>query len=611
MWALFFNKHRTCSGACCNLYKICTLRIQFFARCFSHFCYIQSKDDEKYGEKTVDIAEVYHTKMMRTVVCLKLVKILSEPRCMTSNKYEVFMTRPYNGRSEFGISCNKTTSRHESTIRHIGGFNLSTIQINNLSFSYEGTYDELFNNISFNLDSTWKLGLISRNGRGKTTLLNLMMGKYDYQGGIHSKLKFDYFPFDIKDENKTAIEVVNDIKHDYEYWRLVKEITQLNLNEDLLYQDFTSLSMGERTKIMLALLFIEDNNFLLIDEPTNHLDAAGRQIVSRYLNSKQGFILVSHDQSFLDNCIDHVLSINKSDIAISKGNFSTWQQNKTRQDNYEIAQNDKLKKEIKRLEIAAMRTAGWSDKLNDSRIGTHPGDRGHVGHMAAKMMKRSLAIRARRVRAVEEKEKLLKNIDKADDLKIGCQKYHSRFLIRAKDLSISYDGKTIFANLSFDVENGDRVALMGSNGCGKTSLIKLILGESINYTGQMNVGSNLKISTVSQDTSHLHGNLKDYARYEGIDESLFKTILRKFGYSRSMFDKNIMNYSEGQKKQVLLAKSLSQHANIYIWDEPLNYIDILSRKQIEGLIREYCPTMLFVEHDIYFVGSTATKIIEM
>ncbi len=488
---------------------------------------------------------------------------------------------------------------------------MSLIQINNLSFSYEGTYEDVFTNVSFNIDSSWKLGLISRNGRGKTTLLSLMMNRYIYKGRINSKLEFDYFPFLVGKIDQSTIEVISDIKPEYEYWRLVKEINQLGIKEELLYQDYSSLSMGERTKIMLALLFAEGSRFLLIDEPTNHLDAAGRYIVSRYLNSKSGFILVSHDQNFLDNCIDHVLSINKNDITVTRGNFTTWQENKIRQDNYEIARNEKLKKEIKRLEDAAMQTADWSDKVNASRIGTHPGDRGHVGHMAAKMMKRSLAIRTRRIRAVEEKEKLLKNIERADDLKIGCTKYHSRFLIRISDLSIRYDEKQIFENLSLDIENGDRVALMGSNGCGKTSLIKLILGEDISYTGNLSVGSNLVISTVSQDTSYLRGNLRSFAKAEGIDESLFKTILRKFGYTRSMFDKDISTYSEGQKKQVLLAKSLSQQAHIYIWDEPLNYIDILSRKQIEGLINEYCPTMLFVEHDIVFVGSVATKVVEM
>ncbi|MEX1378282.1 MAG: ribosomal protection-like ABC-F family protein [Eubacteriales bacterium] len=485
------------------------------------------------------------------------------------------------------------------------------ISINNLSFSYEGTYENVFTNVSFNIDSSWKLGLVSRNGRGKTTLLKLMMGRHEYTGTIYSRLKFDYFPFHIHDTERTTIDVVESIKPNYEYWRLAKEINLLQLTEDLLYQPFSSLSMGERTKVMLALLFIEDNNFLLIDEPTNHLDVLGRQVVSQYLKGKQGFILVSHDQSFLDNCIDHVLSINKNDITITKGSYSVWQQNKERQDNFELAQNQKLQKEIKRLELSARQSANWSDKVEATRIGDHPADRGHVGAQSAKMMKRSLVAQARKERAIEEKSQLLKNIERADDLKIACTRYHSQYLVRINDLSISYGEKKVFENLSLDILNGDRVALLGKNGCGKTSLIKLILGEDISHSGHISVGSGLKISTVSQDTSHLYGDLTEYAASQGIDQSLFKTILRKFGYPRSMFEKPMQSYSEGQKKQVLLAKSLSQQAHIYVWDEPLNYIDILSRRQIEGLILEHAPTMLFVEHDRVFVEKIATKVIDM
>ncbi|MBN2880409.1 MAG: ABC-F type ribosomal protection protein [Clostridia bacterium] len=488
---------------------------------------------------------------------------------------------------------------------------MSLIQVNNLSFSYEGTYEDVFREVSFNIDSDWKLGLISRNGRGKTTLLKLMSGRYDYQGSILSNLKVDYFPFDIKDVSMNTIDAVESIKGEIELWRLIKEMHQLELNEEMLYRPFKSLSMGERTKIMLAMLFIEDNNFLLIDEPTNHLDIEGRYVVSRYLNSKKGFILVSHDQNVLDNCIDHVLSINRSDITVTKGDFTTWEENKLRQDNYEIAQNDKLKKEIRRLETSAAQMSGWSDKIESTKIGTHSADRGYIGMLSAKMMRHSIAVQSRRQRAIEEKEKLLKNIEKADDLKIHSLDYHSRYLVRINNLSISYDGKNVFDNLSMDILQGERVALVGRNGCGKTSLIKLILGADISYTGEISVGSNLIISTVSQDTSYLKGDLKRFAIENKIDESLFKAILRKFGYSRSMFDKDISSYSEGQKKQVLLAKSLSQQAHIYIWDEPLNYIDILSRKQIENLIMEFCPTMLFVEHDTFFVNMVASKVVEI
>ena len=153
--------------------------------------------------------------------------------------------------------------------------------------------------------------------------------------------------------------------------------------------------------------------------------------------------------------------------------------------------------------------------------------------------------------------------------------------------------------------------LCEKNGCGKSSLIKLILGENINFSGDLNIVSNLKISYVSQDTSNLSGNLTDFSKKFNIDESLFKAILRKLDFSREQFDKNIEDFSGGQKKKVLIARSLCEQAHIYIWDEPLNFIDVLSRIQIEDLILKYEPTMIFVEHDQTFSKKIATKIINL
>jgi lincosamide and streptogramin A transport system ATP-binding/permease protein len=165
--------------------------------------------------------------------------------------------------------------------------------------------------------------------------------------------------------------------------------------------------------------------------------------------------------------------------------------------------------------------------------------------------------------------------------------------------------------ISFTIEQGERIALLGKNGSGKSSIIKLICGENINYTGTFRKGSQLKISYVSQDTSHLQGNLTDYARNNGIDESLFKAILRKLDFSRVQFEKDISAFSGGQKKKVLIAKSLCEKVHLHIWDEPLNFIDIISRMQIEELLLEYSSTMLFVEHNSEFCKNIATKFIEL
>lgn len=490
------------------------------------------------------------------------------------------------------------------------------IQISHLTFGYDGSYDTIFDDVSLQLDTNWKLGFTGRNGRGKTTFLKLLMGQYEYRGNISSPVQFDYFPFDVLQKQRNTIEIIEEIAPECEYWQIKKELSLLEVEEEVLWRPYCYLSNGEQTKVLLAILFLRENHFLLIDEPTNHLDMLGRKIVSNYLKNKKGFLLVSHDRQFLDDTIDHILSINKQNIELQKGNFSTWQQNKERQDAFEIAENEKRKKEIQFLSAAAKRTANWSDKVEKTKktgrdsSGIKP-DKGYIGHKAAKMMKRSQSIANRKEEAIEQKSKLLKNIEKEENLKIFPLYYHKQTLLECKNVSLYYGQKRVFQPVTFSIQRGDRIALQGGNGTGKTSILKWILGEQIDFEGEMQKGSGLKISYVSQDTGELRGTLQQYAEKEEIDYSLFLAILRKLGLSREQFDKKIEEFSGGQKKKVLLSKSLCQSANLYVWDEPLNFVDVLSRIQIENLLLEYQPTMLFVEHDAIFTQKIATKFVEL
>lgn len=488
---------------------------------------------------------------------------------------------------------------------------MSLINITNLTFCYDGSYDNIFKNVSFQVDTDWKLGFIGRNGRGKTTFLNLLLDKYEYTGNIHSSVAFEYFPYIVEDKSQFTIDVIEKIEGSIQLWEVQRELSKMDVTDDVLYRPFETLSNGEQTKILLSALFLKENSFLLIDEPTNHLDFEARELVAAYLNSKKGFILVSHDRMFLDLCVDHILSINKTNIEIQSGNFSTWYYNKQLQDNFEIKKNQKLKKDIKRLEVAAKQKAKWSDKVETQKIGAHVYDRGHVGHLAAKMMKRSKAIERRQSRVIDEKSKLLKNIEKAEALKIASVQHHAQKLVGLDSVSLFYGEKTVCEDVSFTIEQGDRIALWGKNGSGKSSIIKLICDGNIAFRGDFYKVRNLKISYVPQDASLLKGNLSHYAIENGIDESLFKSILRKLDFERVQFEKDMSDFSAGQKKKVLIARSLCEKANLFAWDEPLNYIDVLSRIQIEQLLTQCQPTILFVEHDMAFCENIATKIIQL
>ena len=268
---------------------------------------------------------------------------------------------------------------------------MAMIDVVDLSFSYEGSFEEVFKNVSFRIDTDWKLGFVGRNGRGKTTFLNLLLGKYKYQGRISSSTEFAYFPYEVKEKDRMTLELLEEMNPQFEEWQLFRELNLLSVDAEVLYRPFYTLSYGEQEKVLLAALFLGETRFLLIDEPTNHLDVEARRQIAQYLNKKKGFILVSHDRNFLDSCVDHILSINKMNIEVQKGNFSSWYANKEAKDQLEAAQNQKLESEVKRLKQAAKQSSGWSDQVEKSKKGQRVAGgrpaRGEIGGQGAEGMK--------------------------------------------------------------------------------------------------------------------------------------------------------------------------------------------------------------------------------
>ena len=486
---------------------------------------------------------------------------------------------------------------------------MSMIQADGLTFSYPGSPDPVFENASFQIDTGWRLGLTGRNGRGKTTLLRLLMGEYPHEGSLISSESFDYFPSPVPEPERLTAEVLEDLCPEAESWRFPKELGLLGVEEEALWRPFSTLSNGERTKALLAVLFLREGRLPLIDEPTNHLDAHGRELVSAYLRRQRGFILVSHDRAFLDGCVDHILALNRADIQVQAGNYSSWKENFDRAQQFEEAKDERLRKDVRRLQKAARRTSVWSDRVEASKTGAY--DKGFVGHKSAKMMKRAKSLEARQEKALEEKQGLLQNREAMEALKLSPLTHHARRLVSCSELDLWYGDRKVCGPLRFAVEQGERAALEGRNGSGKSSLLKLLMGQEIRHGGELSLAPGLQVSYVPQDASFLRGSLGDFILERGIGESLFKAILRKLGFSREQFGRNLEDFSGGQKKKALIAASLCEQAHLYVWDEPLNFVDIDSRLQIEELLRNFAPTMIFVEHDRAFQEAVATKVISL
>lgn len=496
---------------------------------------------------------------------------------------------------------------------------MSIIKISNLSFSYDNSDKVIFSNLNLNLDSSWKLGLVGRNGRGKTTFLNLLRGKLKGSGEISTNLTFSYFPIQIANpDNLVLYELQNQVN--FEVWQLERELNLMQLNPDLLWQPFNTLSGGEQTMVLLALSFVSQNSFALIDEPTNHLDVANRRQVANYLKKhKEGYIIVSHDRDFLNEVSNHVLAIENNEIHLYQGNYASYEATKDKRDKYNQEKNLKLKSEIASLKKSARQIKSFSEKSEKNKnAAAHKNEihadinKGFYSHKAAKIMKRSITMQQRVNKKITEKEGLLTNIEKAPDLLMNFSPNYHQTLLELQHLSLKIDNKPLFQDLNLIIKNHGIVALEGKNGSGKSTLLKFILNKSkAEASGKMILANGLKISYLPQTFSTYTGTLKEFSEKKHITYSDLLNNLKKMGFLRADFTLKIEDMSMGQQKRVALAKSLVEDADFYLWDEPANYLDVFNQDQLIKLLKQTKPAMILVEHDKYFIEQVADKKIKL
>lgn len=507
---------------------------------------------------------------------------------------------------------------------------MSKIVFENVSFSYSGSHDEIIKELNLEIDLSWKLGLVGRNGEGKTTLLKLLSGQFgkEYSGKIICESQVEYFPYFTQDSDKTMMEVIKNIiapfieweeqmkifqenleeENQERYFQLLdlymehggytieetikKELFKIGMSEKCLRKTFLYLSEGEKTKALIVALLLKKDTFLLIDEPTNHLDIGGRISVGKYLGEKNGFLLVSHDAEFLNLCTDHILFISKNQITLQKGNFDVWKQNWEREKLNQEKRKDSLDIQKDKMDQQVNTLREWEKKA---------GEKSEV-----RIARKAKQVERGRELVLAERSKIGTQIFQMDSLKMNCRKQKNELLLSAHNLKYEVGQEVILEESQFSIKAGERIFISGINGCGKTTLIKILLGE-INAQGTLYKRPGLKISYIPQITKDLFGTIYDFSEKYNFNPTIFVSILRQLGVGMQILKESMENFSEGERKKVYLAKSIIEESDLYIWDEPLNYLDIISRVQIEEMVKQYNPTMIFIEHDLSFSLKVATQ----
>ena len=519
---------------------------------------------------------------------------------------------------------------------------MATIVCRKVSFAYDGAARNIFEDLDLLVDTGWRTALTGRNGRGKTTLLRLIHGDLQPdKGGIERSIDTRRFPVAVTDPAVSAFEAAKDAAGPFRRWEgemsrlldagldestldrygalqsrfqevggysidadLESELDALGIGPDLRARRFDSLSGGEQTRCLLAGLFARQAGFPLIDEPTNHLDRSARERLAGYLRGKPGFLLVSHDRAFLDACIDHLIALNRDTVETHRCSFSTWRSQFRDRLARQDRENTGIRKEIGRLESTARQRRRWADKRNSEK-GARDDRR------AARVVKRAIAAETRAGREIEARRQTLVDSERSYRLKLRTRLAPpSRRLAIAENL-VLVRGQPLFAPVSFQVRPGDRIAVVGPNGSGKTSLLELIAGEPHRHWGTFSCPTRLGIARVRQQPRWTAGLLAHHLADKCVDQTRFRQVMAALGVRGDTLDRPIESMSPGQQKQVELAGSFVASSDLLLWDEPLNYLDIDAREAIEDVVLRDAPTLVFVEHDAAFVDRVATQVVEL
>lgn len=474
------------------------------------------------------------------------------------------------------------------------------LDVNNVSKSIKDK--EILKDISFKLYRKDKIGLVGRNGVGKTTLLKIITSELEADfGNIKFYGSFGYLPQNLFVNNHMYVyELMNETNKYGDFLRLLNKFGLKGIEK----QKIESLSGGEKTKLYLIKLLLKKPDILILDEPTNHMDNQTKEWLEDFINNFDGAVLmVTHDRYFLDRTVTKIFELENKTIKEYKGGYTFYARQKQVELDKARREYDEYIKEKRKLEEAARKHMERANKYNNMSKNDFQ------RHKAAKIAKRAKAIISR-LENMEEKKKpiVYKNIN----IKLeGSSDKISNILVRAEGLSKSYD-KVLFENVSFNIYRNSRIGLVGKNGVGKSTLLKGIMGR-VQLEGNIYIAPSAKIGYFSQELEGLNLDLTILEELKSInnDENYVRTLLGSMLFRRDDVYKKISNLSYGEKVRVAFLKLILEENNLLILDELTNFLDIPTKEIIEDALLDYEGAILFVSHDKYFINKIAEEIWEL
>lgn len=509
---------------------------------------------------------------------------------------------------------------------------------NNISKSFG--IDEIIKNASFNIEEREKAAIVGINGAGKTTLLRIIMGEYQADSGEviiakdrtigylaqHQKLSGDNTIYDellsvkkdiIELEQKirrlelemhskegveleTVMEAYSKSTHQFELQNgyaykseVVGVLKGLGFDESDFEKKMNTLSGGQKTRVALGRLLLSKPDIIMLDEPTNHLDMNSIAWLENYLVNYDGsVIIVAHDRYFLDKVVTKVIEVERGIVSVFSGNYSDY--------------------------------AAKKKQLMDAKLKEYYNQQRDIKHQEEVIAKLKSFNREKSIKRAESREKLLDKIEVIDKpiteqetmhFKLEPAKESGNDVLSVEGLSKAFGGNRLFDNVSFEIKKGEKVALIGNNGTGKTTILKIINHIIDADAGKVKLGANVEIGYYDQEHNVLHMDKTAFDEigdaYPDMTNTQIRNMLACFLFTGDDVFKKISDLSGGERGRVSLAKLMLSNANFLILDEPTNHLDIMSKEILESALNRYTGTVLYVSHDRYFINKTAGRIMEL